>query len=266
MYAFIIRRVLATIPVMGVVALFVFVLLHLGPGDPASVIAGDYATEADVAGIRARLGLDDPIHIQFLNWIWSLLRAGRGISIFSNLPVSTLIAQRVAPTLFLTLTTLGFAVIVAVPLGTVAAWKAGGWLDRGIMIFAVAGFSIPVFVLGYMMIYGFALGLGWLPVQGYRSPFEAFWPAVHHIILPSVTLSMIYIALIRSPVTARSPRCDGAPLPSISRTSRMIISACMPWSISGSPFLRRDEVWGIGRLSEIGFYERVGKTGLYGTH
>ena len=174
MYAFIIRRVLATIPVMGVVALFVFVLLHLGPGDPASVIAGDYATEADVARIRARLGLDDPIHIQFLNWIWSLLRADLGISIFSGLPVSTLIAQRVEPTLFLTLTTLGLAVIVAVPLGTVAAWKAGGWLDRGIMIFSVAGFPIPVFVLGYMMIYGFSLGLGWLPVQGYRSPFEAF--------------------------------------------------------------------------------------------
>ena len=196
MYAFIVRRVLATIPVMGVVALFVFLMLHLSPGDPASVIAGDYATAADIAKIRARLGLDQPIHIQFLNWIWSLMRADLGISIFSNLPVSTLIAQRIEPTLFLASTTLAFAVIVAVPLGAIAAWRAGGWLDRGIMIFSVAGFSIPVFVLGYLLIYGFSLGLGWLPVQGYKSPFESFWPAIRHIVLPSVTLSVIYIALI----------------------------------------------------------------------
>ena len=196
MYAFIIRRVLATIPVMGVVALFVFLMLHLSPGDPASVIAGDYATAADITKIRARLGLDQPMHIQFLNWIWSLMQADLGISIFSNLPVSTLIAQRIEPTLFLASTTLAFAVIVAVPLGAIAAWRAGGWLDRGIMVFSVAGFSIPVFVLGYLLIYGFSLGLGWLPVQGYKSPFESFWLALHHIILPSVTLSVIYIALI----------------------------------------------------------------------
>ncbi|MFQ5467633.1 MAG: ABC transporter permease [Kiloniellaceae bacterium] len=196
MYAFIAKRMVATIPVMGVVALFVFLMLRLSPGDPAAVIAGDYASPADIIRIRAQLGLDEPIAVQFGTWIWSLIRGDLGISIFSNLPVSKLIAQRVEPTLMLATTTLLFAIIVAVPMGVIAAWKAGTWIDRAIMIFAVAGFSIPVFVLGYMLIFEFSLALRWLPVQGYTSPFVDFGKFVQHIILPTVTLSVIYIALI----------------------------------------------------------------------
>jgi len=185
----------ATIPVMGVVALFVFLMLRLSPGDPASVIAGDYATPADIERIRAQLGLSDPIVVQFGTWIWSLMKADLGISIFSNLPVTTLIAQRLEPTIMLSLTTLIFSVAVAVPLGVIAAWKAGTWIDRSVMIFAVAGFSIPVFVLGYIFIYEFAMALKWLPVQGYKSPFDGFWPFLRHITLPTLTLSVIFIAL-----------------------------------------------------------------------
>jgi len=196
MYAFIAKRMVATIPVMGVVALFVFLMLRLSPGDPAAVIAGDYASPADIIRIRAQLGLDEPIVVQFGTWIWSLARGDLGISIFSNLPVSKLIAQRVEPTLMLATTTLLFAIVVAVPMGVIAAWKAGTWIDRAIMIFAVAGFSIPVFVLGYMLIFQFSLALKWLPVQGYTSPFVDFGKFARHIILPTVTLSVIYIALI----------------------------------------------------------------------
>ena len=196
MLAFIAKRIAATVPVMGVVALFVFLMLRLSPGDPASVIAGDYATPEDIERIRAQLGLDEPIVFQFLNWIWSLLQGDLGISIFSNLPVSHLIAQRIEPTLLLSLTTLGFAVVVAVPLGVLAAWKAGSWIDRAVMVFAVAGFSVPVFVFGYILIFEFSLALRWLPVQGYKSPVEGLWPFLRHIILPTVTLSVIYIALI----------------------------------------------------------------------
>jgi peptide/nickel transport system permease protein len=196
MFAFIIRRMLATIPVMGVVALFVFLLLHLSPGDPATVIAGDYATPQDVARIRAQLGLDKPLYIQFGTWIWSLLRGDLGISMFSNYPVTTLIGQRVEPTLMLALTTLVITIGVAVPMGVIAAWKAGTWIDRTVMIFAVLGFSVPVFVLGYVLIYVFALKLGVLPVQGYVSIREGLAPFLYNIILPSLTLSAIYVALI----------------------------------------------------------------------
>ena len=196
MLVFIAKRVFATIPVMGVVALFVFLMLRLSPGDPATVIAGDYASPADIERIREQLGLNEPIFFQFTTWIWSLAQGDLGISIFSNLPVTQLIGQRLEPTLMLAATTLVFAVVVAVPLGIIAAWKAGTWIDRGIMIFSVAGFSIPVFVLGYLLIYQFSLNLGWLPVQGYKSPFEQPLAFLHHIVLPTVTLSVIYIALI----------------------------------------------------------------------
>ncbi|MGA0295399.1 MAG: ABC transporter permease [bacterium] len=196
MFFFIIKRIAATIPVMAVVALFVFLMLRLSPGDPAAVIAGDSASPEDIAKIRTQLGLDQPIIVQFSTWVWSLMQGNLGISIFSNLPVAKLIAQRLEPTLMLSLTTLIFAVVVAVPMGVIAAWKAGTWVDRLIMIFAVFGFSVPVFVLGYMMIFSFSMELGILPVQGYKSPFDDFWQFVRHITLPTITLSVIYIALI----------------------------------------------------------------------
>ena len=188
---------------MAVVALFVFLMLRLSPGDPAAVIAGDYASPEDIAKIRTQLGLDQPIIVQFSTWVWSLMQGNLGISIFSNLPVTKLIAQRLEPTLMLSLTTLIFAVVVAVPMGVIAAWKAGTWVDRLIMVFAVFGFSVPVFVLGYMMIFSFSMELGILPVQGYKSPFDDFWQFVRHITLPTITLSVIYIELI-----ARIPRAS----------------------------------------------------------
>jgi peptide/nickel transport system permease protein len=195
MFIFIIRRLIATIPVMGVVALFVFLLLHLSPGDPATVIAGDYASPADIARIRAQLGLDQPLYIQFTNWLAQLLRGDLGVSIFSNLPVSQLILQRVEPTLSLAFLTLFLAIVVAVPLGILAAWKAGTWIDRTVMAFSVLGFSTPVFVLGYALIYIFSLKLGLFPVQGFASITDGLMPFLHRLVLPSITLSVILIAL-----------------------------------------------------------------------
>lgn len=197
MLRYITMRVLATIPVMAVVALFVFAMLRLSPGDPAAVIAGDYATPEDVERIREKLGLNEPIPLQFANWIGSLAQGDLGTSIFTNLPVTTMIAQRIEPTLLLSFTTIVFAILVAVPLGTIAAWKANSLVDRFVMLFSVGGFSIPVFVLGYILIYVLAMTLKVLPVQGYKSPFtEGLGPFLQHIILPTLTLSVIYIALI----------------------------------------------------------------------
>ena len=167
MLTYVARRILATIPVMAVVALFVFSLLYIAPGDPAAVIAGDQATPADVERIRASLGLDRPFLIRFGEWVWQILHGDLGTSIFTNLPVATMIGQRIEPTLSLMAITLGLSVAIAVPIGVVAAWKAGTWIDRLIMAFAVFGFSVPVFVIGYLLAYVFALELEWLPVQGY---------------------------------------------------------------------------------------------------
>jgi oligopeptide/dipeptide ABC transporter ATP-binding protein len=141
MLSYVIRRILATIPVMAIVALFVFSLLYIAPGDPAAVIAGDQATPADVERIRAGLGLDRPFLVRFGEWLWQILHGDLGASIFTNLPVSAMIAQRLEPTLSLMVVTLVFAVSVAVPIGVVAAWTADTLIDRAIMAFAVLGFQ-----------------------------------------------------------------------------------------------------------------------------
>jgi len=196
MIVYILRRLGATFIVMAVVALVVFSLLFLTPGDPAAVIAGDIATDEDIKNIRAKLGLDEPFLVQFGGWIWRLAHGDLGTSIFTNLPVTTLIGQRVQPTLSLTLCTLIVAVSIAVPLGVIAAARAGTWADRLVMGFSVLGFSVPVFVLAYMLIMLFAVHLQWLPVQGYRPLHEGFWPWLSHLILPSIALGTVYMALI----------------------------------------------------------------------
>ena len=196
MFAYVVRRIIATIPVMAVVALFVFSLLFVAPGDPAAVIAGDQATPEQVERIRMSLGLDRPFLVQFSEWVWRLLHADLGRSIFTNLPVTTMIAQRVEPTLSLTVVTLILSVAFAVPIGVVAAWKAGGWIDRAIMTFAVFGFSVPVFVIGYLLAYFFALELEWLPVQGYTPISQGLLPWLENLILPAIALGCVYSALI----------------------------------------------------------------------
>ncbi|MCW2306885.1 ABC transporter permease [Rhodobium gokarnense] len=196
MLRYMLRRILATIPVMVVVAIFVFSLLYFAPGDPAAIIAGDQATAEDIALIRESLGLDRPFLVRFGEWSWNILNGDLGTSIFTGLPITHLIAQRIEPTLSLTILTLVFAILVAVPLGVLAAWKAGTWIDSAVMIFAVLGFSVPIFVVGYILAWLMALQLGWLPVQGYRSIGDGLWPWFRSLILPSISLGCVYIALI----------------------------------------------------------------------
>jgi peptide/nickel transport system permease protein len=196
MLGYVSRRVAATVPVMLFVAFFVFSLLYLAPGDPAAIIAGDQASPADILRIRISLGLDRPFVVRFGDWLWRVLHGDLGTSIFTNLPVSHMIAQRVEPTLSLMLLTTLIAVVLAVPLGVLAAWKQGSLIDRAVMVMAVLGFSVPVFVIGYVLAYVFALKLGWLPVQGFAPISRGFWPFLRTLILPSVALGMIYMALI----------------------------------------------------------------------
>ena len=196
MLAYIARRLASTVLVMGIVGVFVFLLLHLSPGDPAAIIAGDNATPEQIAGIRQRLGLEDPLPVQFLRWAGAVVQGDLGISIFSNEPVMKLIGQRIEPTLSLALTTLIVAVTLAVTFGVLAAWRVGSWIDRSLMVVSVLGFSVPVFVVGYMLIYVFAITLRWLPVQGYSPIEDGFGPWIERLILPSIALGLAYVALI----------------------------------------------------------------------
>jgi peptide/nickel transport system permease protein len=196
MYTFLARRLLATIPVLLIVAVLVFLMLRLTPGDPAAILAGDAANTEQIERIRESLGLNRPILVQFGIWFGNLLSGDLGESFYYKQKVTALIGQRLEPTISLAALTTLFAVLVSVPLGVLAAWRFGGWFDRALMGFSVMGFSVPVFVLAYLLIWFVSLQLGWLPVQGYHRIADGFWPYLRHLILPSFTLSIIYVALI----------------------------------------------------------------------
>ena len=227
MLGYLVRRVLAAIPVMGVVALFVFMLLRITPGDPAAILAGDNATPAQLERIRASLGLNEPLYVQFFTWVNKLLHGDLGVSLISNVPVLKMIGQRVEPSISIALSTIVLAVAIAVPLGVLAAWKHGTWIDRFVMGLSVLGFSVPVFVIGYVLIQVFAIDLRWLPVQGFKSITAGFGPFLERIILPTLTLSFIYIALI----------------------ARMTRAAML--DVMGEDFIRTARAKGIGEIAVL---------------
>lgn len=196
MLGYVIRRLLATIPVVEVVAAVVFLIMRLGPNDPVAAMVGEFASEDQIAEVRARFGFDRSLPEQLLRWFATLLAGDLGTSIYTGLPVSRLIVQRLEPTLLLAGSAMLIAVSLAVPLGVLAAWKAGAAADRAVMAFAVAAFSFPVFLISYSLVLVFSLWLELLPVQGYRPPSDGLGPFLEHIALPAVSLGLIYSALI----------------------------------------------------------------------
>lgn len=196
MWSYVARRVFATLPVMGVVAVIVFLMLRLSPGDPAAIIAGDHATSEDIAQIREHLGLDRPLIEQFVRWLGQLATGDFGASIYLDRPVLGLIMERVEPTLALSVSTMAFAIVLAVPLGVIAAWRAGSWIDQSIMALSVLAFSVPVFLIGYGLVIGFSLTLDLLPVQGFVSFSEDPVAFLRHLVLPTVALGLVYTALL----------------------------------------------------------------------
>ena len=196
MVRYALRRILATIPVFGIVALFVFFILRMTAGDPASILAGENATQDQIEGIRQTLGLDQPLISQFKTWIAHMASGDFGQSYYFKVPVTDLLIEAAWPTISLTITTLAFTLVVAIPMGVLAAYKRGSWLDRLIMGFSVVGFSVPAFLVGYLLIYVVSIKLKLLPVQGYKPLSDGFWLWLKHLILPTLTVSMIYIALI----------------------------------------------------------------------
>src|SRR6201998_2236371 len=196
MIGYLIRRILATIPVMAGVALFVFLLLRLTPGDPAAILAGDNATPEQLERLRFSLGRHEPIYVQFFTWINKLLHGDLGVSLISNVPVLKMIGQRIEPSISIALSTIILSILIAVPLGVIAAWRHGTWIDRFVMGLSVLGFSVPVFVIGYVLIQIFAIDLRWLPVQGCGSLSSGLRPCLERRVLPTLTLSVAYVALI----------------------------------------------------------------------
>ncbi len=196
MLGYVLRRLLAAIPVLAIVAVLVFLMLRLTPGDPAAVIAGDNASSEQIAEVRSKLGLDQPLPAQFAIWIGNLAKGNLGESFFFKKSIGELILGRIEPTLSLAAATMLIAVCVAIPLGVVAAYRHGSWLDRIVMGVSVLGFSVPVFVIGYLLIYVFSITLGWFPVQGYQPLSGGLSGYLHRLVLPATTLSVVYIALI----------------------------------------------------------------------
>lgn len=196
MTQFVLRKLSSTAIVMGLVAVIVFLLIHLSPGDPAAIIAGDQATPAMIEQIRAGLGLDQPLIVQFWLWLVRLAHGDLGVSLFSHMPVGTLIMSRIQPTISLAIATMLFAVLTAIPLGVLAAWQVGRWVDRAVMALAIAAFSFPIFLIGYGLVWGFALKLRVLPVQGYTTLGNGIVPYLQHLVLPALSLGLVFMALL----------------------------------------------------------------------
>ncbi|MBY6091675.1 ABC transporter permease [Maritimibacter alkaliphilus] len=196
MLSFVVKRVLSAVPVLFMVAVIVFMVLRLSPGDPAVMIAGPNATSEQLADLRESMGLNRPLLEQLVIWLGDIGRGDFGTSLVSGKPVTELVMDRLWPTLALSTTTIILAVAVALPLGVIAAWQQGKWLDRLVMAGSVVGFSVPVFIIGYVMILIFARKLGWFPVQGYKPIADGFGEFASRLVLPSIALSFPYIALI----------------------------------------------------------------------
>jgi len=196
MFRLIFVRAISVVPVILIVATLIFLLLRLSSGDPATLMAGDTASAEAIENMRRSLGLDKPLGVQYVIWLGELLQFNLGNSILTGQPVSEMIAKRLEPTFMLALSVIMLTIVVAVPLGVVAARYHRTWVDRFVMAISVAGYSLPAFVIGYILILTFSLGLNLFPVQGYVSPTEDFWQFVQHMILPAITLAIVMIALI----------------------------------------------------------------------
>ncbi|MHB1006395.1 MAG: ABC transporter permease [Chloroflexota bacterium] len=196
MPAYILKRLISLAPVLMVVALVVFGILRLTPGDPAAVMLGDNATATDIERLRRTLGLDQPLPVQFVSWMANILRGDLGYSIFLDRPVTQAIAERLQPTILLTLYALIIAVSIALPAGAIAAARQGSWLDRALMVFSLLGVSLPEFLTGMLMIMVFAVALGWMPSEGYRPLSDGLFENFRSLLMPAIALGMSQAALI----------------------------------------------------------------------
>ncbi|CAN7493420.1 MULTISPECIES: ABC transporter permease [Brucella] len=196
MAVYLLKRIFALVPVLLLVSVFVFLLLRLTPGDPAAILAGDAATTEQLERIREAMGLNEPILTQYFTWMGKIMQGDLGVSLISGVPVLDMVSQRIGPTISIAVLTIIIAVLVAIPMGVIAAWRHRSWADYLVMSFSVLGFSVPVFLVGYVLLLIFSVNLGWLPVQGFKPISSGLGGFLERAILPALTLASIYIALI----------------------------------------------------------------------
>ncbi|MEC5423351.1 ABC transporter permease [Virgibacillus sp. C22-A2] len=196
MKAYIMKRLLSMIPVLLIVAVFVFFLIHLIPGDPASVILGPDATPAEVAHLQNELGLNLPIYEQFFHWFTGVIQGDLGTSVYMNMPVLKAFIEHIGPTLSLAILAQGISILIAIPIGVIAARRRGTNIDSVFMILAMLGMSIPSFLLALLLMLVFGVHLNWLPVAGYQSLSAGLWNFAKYLILPAISLGAIQAAVI----------------------------------------------------------------------
>jgi len=196
MKGYFIKRILSVIPVLLIVAVVVFFLIHLTPGDPASVILGPDATTEAVEQLQEELGLNLPIYPQFINWFLGVLQGDLGWSLYMDMPVTEAFLQFLGPTISLTLLAEMVAILIAIPMGILAAKRQGTVIDQSVTTFTLLGISIPNFLLALLLVLLFSVNLGWLPVAGYQPISNGIWLHIKHLILPAIALGSIQAALI----------------------------------------------------------------------
>jgi peptide/nickel transport system permease protein len=198
---YIIRRVIQTLVVLVIISLICFLMVHLIPGDPVQVMLGPQADREQIAAVRAQLSLDQPLHIQYVNWITKVFQGDFGKSIRYQEPVSSLFIERFPITLYLSFLALLISIIFGISIGIISAIRRGSLIDQLLVALATLGFCVPIFWLGVLGIYFFGLRLNWLPIQGWVSPTSNFWDSTRHAILPVILLAIASLA-----VTARQTR------------------------------------------------------------
>lgn len=190
------HRLLGMLAVMLIVVTIVFVIVRVTPGDPAAVMLGPDATAADIANLRAQLGLDRPLPVQYVQYVAGILHGDFGQSIFLGQPVLAALAQRAEPTFFLTVFSLLIAILIALPVGIYSAYRRGSFFDQAATTLAMLAASVPSFWLGLLLIQFFAVRLGWFPASGYGGPGTGLPERLGHLVLPSVALGLVSSALI----------------------------------------------------------------------
>ena len=194
MVAFFVRRLIQTVIVLVLVSLIAFSLLHITPGDPALIMLGNEATQAQIDALRQELWLDRPLLAQYAHWLANVLRGDFGTSIYYHDRVTKLIVTRLPITFHLGLIAFILSTLISIPAGVISAVKRGSFLDSLITVSANIAMAVPIFWLGILGIYLFALKLGWLPVQGYTSPFDNFWLNTRQLVMPAVCLAVVPLA------------------------------------------------------------------------
>lgn len=196
MGSYVIRRLLAVIPVLVVVAVTAFFITNLTPGDPVRLVLGDFASEAQVEEMRSALGFDRPLPVRFGFWLSRIIRGDLGVSLFLQVPVTQALRDRLEPTVFLALFAQLFGLMLGVPLGTLAALRHRGFIDHGAIFFSLVGISVPSFLIASVFVSFFGVSLNWFPVAGYQSFSTVGFGVWRYLFLPGMTLTLMQTALL----------------------------------------------------------------------